>query len=344
MIRKTLALLALSTSLFAQLPEPKISGFVDTFYSYDTNTPSTKGRQDFLYNHNRHNEFNINLALLKLSLDESFYRANVALQAGTYAEDNYPDNYENLYEANAGVALTKDKTLWLDGGIFTSHLGFESAISTDNYTLTRSLAAESSPYYLTGAKLTYTPSTELEMAFVVSNGWQTIEKTDPNTKPSIGTQLLYKPNAAIKLNWSTFAGEADELKRCLRLFNNLYAEFLLDECWSFIAGLDSGGVERTKGSSAYDTWHIASLLSRYKTSAKSAVAFRAEYLDDPDGVIINANGLGAQTLGLSSNLDYYPHEQVALRLELRYLQDTNAIYKESHDESLFYTASLALKF
>lgn len=341
MFKKSLLFLGAASSLLAQMPELKISGFVDAFYSYDFNTPK---RQEFLYNHNRHNEFNVNLALLKVSVDESKYRANIALQAGTYAQDNYPANYENIHEANVGVALNTESSLWLDAGVFSSHLGFESAVSIDNYTLTRSLAAESSPYYLTGAKLTYTPSSELEMAFILSNGWQTIEKTDPNTQLSIGTQLLYTPDDSTTLNWSTFIGEADELDRRLRLFNNLYAEFALSEELTLIAGFDIGALESARGSGSYDIWHITSLLAKYKLDTQSSLGLRAEYLNDTQGAIIQGNGFGANTFGMSANYDYYTQKNVALRAEARYMRDTNDAYKESRDDTLFLTASIALKF
>ncbi len=344
MIKKTAAFLVLGSTLFAQTPDPQFSGFVDTFYSYDFNAPKTQSRQEFLYNHNRHNEFNLNLALLKVGVNERKYRANIALQAGTYAEDNYPENYEFLNEANAGVSLNAENSLWLDVGIFTSHLGFESAISMDNYTLTRSLAAESSPYYLTGAKLSYKASPELEMAFVLCNGWQTIEKTDSNTKPAIGTQLLYRPNATTTLNWSTFAGEADEMQRRLRLFNNLYGEFILGPRWSLIAGLDTGALERTKGSSSYDSWYIPSLLARYRINKEHALGMRSEFIKDEAGVVIAGNGFGAESFGASLNYDYLPQENIALRFETRWLKDAKDAYKELRNETLFCTASLALKF
>lgn len=44
---------------------------------------------------------------------------------------------------------------WLDAGIYPSHIGLESAVGKDNRTLTRSLAAENSPYYESGARITY---------------------------------------------------------------------------------------------------------------------------------------------------------------------------------------------
>ncbi|WP_133272779.1 outer membrane beta-barrel protein [Hymenobacter radiodurans] len=43
----------------------------------------------------------------------------------------------------------------MDTGIFTSHLGFELALSKDNWTLSRSLMAKNSPYYEAGVRITY---------------------------------------------------------------------------------------------------------------------------------------------------------------------------------------------
>ncbi len=154
-------LLAQRDSTWQQNPRLNISGFADVFYVYDFNQPQGTERQAFLFNHNRHNEFNLNLGLVKLDVDHSKYRANFALQTGTYANDNYaaePGLLKNIFEANIGISLNNKNNLWLDAGVLPSHIGFESAISMDNMTLSRSLSAENSPYFLTGAKLTFNPN------------------------------------------------------------------------------------------------------------------------------------------------------------------------------------------
>jgi hypothetical protein len=58
------------------------------------------------------------------------------------------------------MKLSKKQNLWLDAGIMPSHIGFESAVSADCWTLTRSLLAENSPYYETGIKLGYVSKDE----------------------------------------------------------------------------------------------------------------------------------------------------------------------------------------
>ncbi|MBK6876098.1 MAG: outer membrane beta-barrel protein [Ignavibacteria bacterium] len=44
-----------------------ISGYVETYYSYDFNDPDNHFRPQFIYCYNRTNEVNVNLAMIKLS-------------------------------------------------------------------------------------------------------------------------------------------------------------------------------------------------------------------------------------------------------------------------------------
>ena len=262
-------------------PDLTLMGFADVFYVYDFNEPVGNARQPFLFNHNRHNEFNLNLGLVNLQLAQPKYRASVALQAGTYANDNYaaePDLLKSIFEAYIGISLNNDNSLWLDAGVLPSHLGFESAMSIDNPTLTRSLAAESSPYFLTGAKITYTPSQKWEMAALVVNGWQRIQRVEGNSLPSFGTQLIYKPTERASINWSTFIGtdDPDQIRR-MRYFSNLYSQLSLSNKWSLTAGFDLGAQQRSKGSSDYDLWMAPVVIGRYQINERWASALRLEY-------------------------------------------------------------------
>ena len=66
-----------------------IGGFVDAYYAYDFNKPTDNKRPFFLYNHTRHNEFNVNLAYIKGSYTVERARATIAIAAGTYMNANY---------------------------------------------------------------------------------------------------------------------------------------------------------------------------------------------------------------------------------------------------------------
>jgi len=230
--------------------------YLDVFYVYDFNKPVTVQRQPFFFNHNRHNEFNINQGLIGFGVDHTKYRFNLGIQAGTYANDNYssePGVLKNLYEAYIGVSLNKKNNLWLDAGVFSSFLGFESALSIDNPTLTRSISAESSPFFLTGAKVTYQLNEKWEFAGSILNGWQRIQRVQGNSLPSFGTQVYFKANEKYAFNWSTFIGtDAPDAIRRMRYFNNFYGMLQFTNVVGLIAGFDIGAQQQENGSSSYD--------------------------------------------------------------------------------------------
>ena len=353
------ALLVVSNTLFAQVdsswqqsPVLKVSGFADVFYVYDLNQPEGGKRQAFLFNHNRHNEFILNLGLLQFQVDHSKYRANFALQTGTYANDNYaaePGVLKNIFEAYVGVSLNDKNNLWLDAGIFSSHLGFESAISMDNFTLTRSLSAESSPYFLSGAKLTYKPNEKWTLTGLVVNGWQRIQRLQGNSLPSFGTQVSYSPSKNTTLNWSTFIGtdDPDETRR-MRYFNNVYGQFKLSEKFALIAGFDVGTQQIEKNSSSYDFWLTPTLIGQYSINDVWKTAVRVEYYQDETGIIIPTGTLnGFQTTGVSLNFDYSPTQNIVCRLEGRWLNSVDEVFKTESNTSntnLIIGASMAVKF
>lgn len=130
------------------VPKVTFSGYAEIFYSYDFNQPANPIRQPFLYTYNRHNEFNLNLGLVKANYATENMRANLALMTGTYPQDNMSaeqDLLKHINEANIGFKISKTKNIWIDAGIMPSHIGWESAIGKDNLTLTRSIGAENSP-------------------------------------------------------------------------------------------------------------------------------------------------------------------------------------------------------
>lgn len=309
-----------------------ISGFADVFYAYDLNEPDGEYRQAFLYNHNRHNEFSLNLGLIKLAVRDSIYRANLAIQAGTYANDNYineSETFKNVFEANVGIALNKKKNIWLDAGIFPSHLGFESAISIENMTLSRSLLAENSPYFLSGAQLSLKTKNNWKFTLLVANGWQRIKRVEGNSLPSFGSQVAYSPSTDLTINWSTFVGtEFPDSSRRMMYFNDLYVQFKSSEKLSFIVAFDIGLQEKPMSSSEYDIWFGPTLIAEYMLNEKWKTALRLEYYDDENGVIIPTSTInGFKTSGISLNLDHSPSKDIMCRIEGRYFNSEDEIFE-----------------
>ena len=345
------AAIAQQDSLFHNRTLVKLYGLVDVFYCYDFNRPATAYRQPFFYSYNRHNEFNLNLGLIRFSIDNKKYRGNIALQTGTYPIDNYaeePDLLKNIFEATAGVSLSDRHNLWVDAGIFASPIGFESAIAFDNRTLTRSILADNSPYYFTGAKVTYIPNDKWMLLAMINNGWQRIKKVEGNSLPSFGTQLQYTPHITTIINWSTFIGTDDpDSTRRMRYFNNFYGIFQVNTKTSITIGIDVGAQQKNKTSSKYNWWYSPVIILHRYLSENWSAAFRVEYYQDKAGVRIPTETTnGFRTAGLSMNLDYKPANNLICRLEGRWLKSKDDQFvKENQlvNDDFFITTSIAVK-
>lgn len=331
-----------------------VSGYAEVYYTADFNNPKNNNRPGFVYSHNRNNEINVNLAYIKTAYNTEKVRANLALAVGTYMNANYAAEQgvlKNIYEANAGLKISKKHNLWIDAGIFSSHLGFESAVGKDNWTLTRSLFADNSPYFEIGAKISYTSkSGRWFLSGLVLNGWQRIQRVDGNSTPAFGHQLIFKPNEKLTINSSSFIGnDKPDSIRQMRYFHNLYAVYQVSKNFGVTAGFDIGAEQKAKESKQYNLWYTPVLIAKYNPTEKLSFTARGEYYQDEKGVII-ATGTenGFKTFGYSLNADYQILPNLVWRTELRNLNSKDPIFMNRTDElnknSLTATTALAISF
>ncbi|MFZ6664748.1 porin [Peijinzhouia sedimentorum] len=301
----------------------KVSGYLETYYVYDFGNPVDHNRPDFLYSFNRHNEVNLNFGYLQAEYNNDKVRGKLALMTGTYANANLsaePGVLKNIFEANVGVKISKTKNLWVDAGIFGSHIGFESAIGALCWNMTRSILAENSPYFLSGAKVSYTSDDEKWfLSGLILNGWQRIQRVPGNQTPSFGHQLTWTPNEKITLNSSSFIGsDTPDSTRQMRYFHNFYGQFQFNQQFALIAGFDFGAQQIAKGSNDFHTWYSPVLITKYSPSGKLSFAARAEYYSDKNEVIVSTGSPnGFQTFGYSVNMDVNVVENVLWRIEAR---------------------------
>ncbi len=306
------------------------SGYAEIYYQYDFHQPPAGDRPGFVYSHSRHNEFNLNLGFVKVAFASERARANLAFAAGTYVNANYaaePGALKNIFEANAGVKLSKKDNLWLDAGIFPSHIGFESAVSKDCWTVTRSMLADNTPYFEAGVKINYTAyDGKWLLSAMALNGWQRIKRLNGNSMLSWGTQLQFKPSEKILLNYSTFLGtDKPDSARQLRFFHNFYSILSLSKKLGLITGFDLGSEERiTTGS---NTWFAPAVIVKYTLSDNWSLAGRIEYYHDKYGVMIpSGTAKGFQTAGYSLNIDLIPAKNILVRLEGKTLCSKDAVF------------------
>jgi hypothetical protein len=331
-----------------------VYGYLDGYYGFDFPHPSSTQRPEFFYSHNRQDEFTINQALVGLRFDNGQVHGALGLQGGTYPEANYaaePELLRNIYEAYAG--FRPFKKAWLDIGVFGSHIGYESAISKDNWTVTHSLAAEGSPYYEAGVKLSYELSPKLTVTGLVLNGWQNIR--DNNRGKALGTQVQWRPSAKWLVNSSTFFGneQPQDSARRYRYFHDLYVVYTPDTHWSVLALFDIGYQQRGRPGTPATPWHTAQLVLRRHLGSHWALAVRAEYYYAQYGVVVRfLDPTPAQrdffVRGASLNVDYAPSRHVLVRLEGKFLNSKNARFpSDSGSPATSYgnlTSTVALSF
>lgn len=352
-----LILLIASTSGFGQSEEVKnpitFSGYIETYYAYDFGNPDDHNRPGFAYSFNRHNELNLNLGFIKSAYATENVRSNLAIMTGSYANTNLaaePGVLKNIYEANVGFKVSKTKNIWVDAGVFASHIGFESAIGKDCWNLTRSILADNSPYYESGAKISYTTADQKWFAsFLVLNGWQRIQRVSGNNTPAFGHQLIFKPNAKITLNSSSFLGsDTPDLDRQMRFFHNLFGQFQVGDNLGLIVGFDFGAQQSSKGSSEYNTWYSPVLIARYSPTSKTTIAARVEYYSDQNQVIIvTGTPNGFQTFGYSINFDYSVADNAMWRIEGRGFNSKDQIFTSDNEpvaQNYFVSTAFAISF
>ncbi|HWR33550.1 MAG TPA: porin [Chitinophagaceae bacterium] len=269
------------------------SGFAEVYYCYDFDKPSSKERPGYLYNHKRHNQPGINLALLEAAFTKNKWRANLTLMAGDYAKYNLasePKWTRAIYEADVGYDFSNKVSI--DAGVLPSHIGSESAISKDNWTLSRSLLAENSPYYETGVRLNYEPNDKWSFALLGLNGWQHIKNN--NSDLAAGTMVQFKPDDKWFFNSGTFLGneKPDSVARQLRFFHNFYTIYTISKKMAASVFIDFG-TEEKQNNNGSNCWMGLVGKMQWTISDKINTAFRYEYYKDKTGVIISppsANG------------------------------------------------------
>ncbi|WP_031301814.1 porin [Sphingobacterium paucimobilis] len=312
-----------SLSMAQDNREMRIGGYAEIYYQHDFAAAKSNQRPNFIYSHNRNNEVSLNLGMVKVSYRSEGVRADLALGVGSYMSANYaaePGVLKNIYEGHIGVRLSKAHELWLDLGVLPSHIGAESAEGVNCPTLTRSIMAENSPYFETGAKLSYqTRNEKWQMALLALNGWQRIQRIDGNTTPAFGHQLIYRPSDRLILNSSSFVGnDQPDSTRQMRYFHNLYGQYQWSEKINFTAGFDVGAQQESKGSNTYYQWYTGALIVQYKFHDKMAIAGRTEYYKDRHGVIISTeDSKGMESFGTSVNVDYQILPNLVWRTEVK---------------------------
>ncbi len=323
-----------------------IQGYIDLYYMYDMSRPASKNKAYFVSSA-RHNEMTVNVAYIDIKYASSQVRGRFVPAFGSYINSNYTNEegaLKYILEASVGVKLFKNKEIWLDAGVFGSPYTNESAVSKDHLCYSRSFAPEYVPYYLSGFKLSVPLSKKFNAYLYLLNGWQVIQ--DNNDSKSIGTQLEFRPNDNLLLNWNTYVGnERSELRPHFgnRYFSDIFMLYSKGK-FSATACIYAGIQEQIMASNRENlVWWNANMMARYQFTPKVALSGRLEHFDDPKGVQVqsltnNPFTTNSSTLGLHLN----PAANMMIRFEVRNFWSNNKVYlnenqQDTNNNMAFYT-------
>jgi hypothetical protein len=308
----------------------RLNGFVDAYYAYDFARPFD-GERRYTTQAVRHDEFNVNLAWLGVTLERSRTHARLALQAGTSVQANYsgeprvgatsgPDVARFLQEAFVGVKLGKN--VWLDGGIYYSYIGLEGWTSADNPTYTRSQVADYSPYYLSGVRLTWQAAPQLSAQLHVNNGWQKISEN--NRSKAVGVRLDYTVSPVFTVSYANFIGNERPFGEAShrRVFHQVMAKGTLPRSTQWQSQFDVGQQDG-------QSWYGVVAIVRHPITSRVAVNGRLERYDDPQQIIVTtltASGFVAN--GVSAGVDVRLDGGVTWRSEWRTIRGERAVFPE----------------
>lgn len=299
----------------------QFEGYIELYAQHNLNGPATGVQPAFVYSHHRLNELNLNLGYAKAALAGRRFKANLGLAAGTYMNRNYetePATLQHLWEANAAWQLHPARALWIEAGVFLSHIGFEHPASVNCLTLTRSICADNSPYYESGVKLSYANKDESwYLAALMLNGWQRIQRIPGNSSPAAGVQVT-RSHQKWKWNYSNFIGNVypDSVRRW-RHFHSAYADYQTQK-FELMLGFDAGWEQTQMRSRQWNHWYTTVAIGRYQWKPKWYLIGRAEYFYDPAGVAAQARPtLAFSTSAFSLGLDYAFNKKMMARAECK---------------------------
>lgn len=304
----------------------KISGYIDAYYAYYTDSAGSNDFQKIASVSPRSKRFWLNTAQIGVEYNAQKIRGIVTLQYGDITETSLSPPFNNIVEAHAGIRLLKN--CWFNAGLFRTHFGTESVLPKEN--LLSSLTVNT--YYEScneaGVRLNYTtPNNTWAFAVYGLNGYNIYK--DNNRKKSLGALITYT-QGDYYIGYSNYIGDdsprADSVKH-LRIQQNIFFNYQHNKL-KLQAGVDNCIQQNA------DYLHpnlVATMYSglaalKYQLKEKFAISVRAEIFQDPQGfmsgVILNKDNsyTGYKLYGYTVGAEYKPTQNSYIRIEGRQLQ------------------------
>lgn len=301
-----------------------LSGYVDTYYSYDDDKNGNSLRQFSAIAPYRE-EFRLNIAQVSLKYNDEKVRGNITLQYGDIPAVNWPSSQQFIQEAYAGFSPAKN--LWIDAGFFLTHIGAEGVLPKSNFLTSMSLPVYYEPFFQSGVRVSYDFSKKVYGTVHLLNGYNVF--ADNNKNKSAGITFGVKPSDKIEIIYNNLLGNEINTGSPgkLRIYNNLILKLFPAKKLDIIISGDAAFQENSKidDSTAYGNLYSGLASMRYRFSNKFSASLRGEVYMDNDGILsgIFTDNAGKQTglkaYGITFGIEVRPVPQAYFRIESRYL-------------------------
>lgn len=345
----------------------EVSGFVDTYYSYNFAEPrdqrgstfsnvrddDTKGFTDVRAFDRENDSFtldNIEISVFKPSTEKDPVGFGFTTNYGEIAQrltfvpsDGRVDGASggDDFTVSQGFVTYKapvGKGLDFKFGKFATWIGAELWESVDNPNFSRSLLYQMAiPFTNTGLSMSYPLLDQLTATFYLVNGWDTF--VDNNNSKTLGYQFNWKisENTNFIVNGSHGAEQDEDLvadaEGNWRHFWDLILAFKPLPKTSVNVNFDYGteeGAAMLATTGRNGTWAGISTILGYDFTDSVGVALRGEYFEDKDGARMGIDDLNIWETTFTTNIKI--RQNLLVRPEIRYDQANQGIFGGTDNE------------
>lgn len=304
-------------------------GFIDAGALFSSNSPS-----NHLFRNRgttaRVGEVDLNMALAylkKAAFDSSRVGVELTVQGGedskvfgfsaTAPNIGGADALLHLGPANLSYLAPVGKGVTIQGGIFSSLIGYDSLYAKDNFTYTRPWTADYTPYLMLGVNVSYPLTPRLTATAILVNGYWHL--ANANDVPSVGGQIVYKLTERDTAKGTFLYGphQANTALELWRFFSDTIVEHkaarvtIAAEYQFGTEGVDAAGNPRAQ-------WMAGQVPVHWTLRESLSATARAEFAWDRDGRWIGApQSVTAVTATLDYRVPIGPARGI-VRLEYRY--------------------------
>ncbi len=308
-------------------------GFVDLGYSFDFNFPA-----NHLFRNRsttpRVNELDLNMGgvyVRKDATEQSRWGMELLGHGGQDAKEfgfhvNQPkvgssDQLRHFGRASLSYLAPVGNGLTIQGGLFTSLIGYDSLYAKDNFSYTRPWGGDYTPYLMFGVNASYPFNERLTGTVFVINGY--FHLSHPNDQPSYGGQLSYKATPRLTIKETIYYGpdQSDTAIEFWRFLSDSIAEWkgeAVTIAFEYQIGTERLAVPGTPRI----FWTAGQLPIHWRFNDPWSVTVRPEFYWDRNGRL---TGFEQFVKAVTTTLGYrvpYKWTNAILRLEHRFDEST----------------------